>query len=128
MSRVFDCLVMTPEKIIYDGEAEFAVLQAHDGELGFLPDHMTLIGELGIGEMRIMKHHQVERIVIEGGIVEFSNNRVTVLTEIALQKQDLNIAELQEKLEILEADETCSKTFRNIERQRLKARIKLAMK
>ena len=95
MPRVFDCIVMTPEKTIFEGEAEFAVVQAHNGEIGFLPDHLPLLGELGIGEMRIMKKHQVEHMVIEGGIIEVSNNIVTVLTESAFLKQDLNADELQ---------------------------------
>ena len=112
------------------GEAEFAVIQAHNGEIGFLPDHLPLLGELGIGEMRIMKKNQVDYLLIEGGIVEVSNNTVTILTESAFLKQDLNADKLQEELETLLAsdDDTYTKTFKNAKKEKLKARLKLAMK
>ena len=130
MSRVFDCIVLTPERSIYEGQAEFTVVQAHDGEMGFLPGHMRLIGELGVGEMRIMNKDQIDRMVIEGGIVEVSNNKVTVLAENAFLKQDLNAVELQEKLKkLLEIDDgTYNKTLKFMETQKLKALIKVAMK
>jgi F-type H+-transporting ATPase subunit epsilon len=121
---------MTPEKTLYQGEVEFAVVQAHDGEMGFLPDHLPILGELGIGEMRIMNKQQVESMVIEGGIVEVSNNTVTVLTENAVLKKDLNIDNLQEELKFfLESDDdTYNKAFRKAKKEKLKARIRVAMK
>ena len=130
MALTLDCIVLTPEKTMYEGKAEFTVLQAHDGEIGFLAGHIPLIGELGIGEMRVMYKDQIERMIIEGGIVEVFNNKVTVLAEKVFMKKDLDVAKLQDELKkLLEADdETHSMTFKNIERQKIKTRIKVAMK
>jgi len=130
MSLIFDCAILTPENIIYDGKAEFVVVQMHDGEMGFLSGHMPIVGELGIGEMRIMNENGIERIAIEGGIVEYSNGKITILTEHVFMKKDLDAEKLQEDLKkLLESDDkTISKTLKEMEKQKLKARIKVAMK
>jgi F-type H+-transporting ATPase subunit epsilon len=130
MSLIFDCTVLTPEKTMYEGKAEFTVVQLYDGEMGFLPGHIPFIGELGIGEMRVMNQNQIDRMVIEGGIVEFFNNKITILAENVLMKKDLNAVKLQEDLKKLldTDDEAYSGSFKDIEKQKFKARIKVALR
>ena len=49
------CIVVTPERTIYDQPAQFVALTLYDGEIGVAPGHTPLIGRLGYGEMRIRR-------------------------------------------------------------------------
>jgi F-type H+-transporting ATPase subunit epsilon len=132
MERLLDCTILTPEKLIYEGEAGFAVVQAHNGEMGFLYDHSPLISMLGIGEVRLRNPKTTDYFVIEGGIVEIKNNKLIILAEKAFKQSDLNAAELQEKIN--EYDETIAREkpdFRErflikVEQDKLKIRLKVA--
>ena len=47
------CVVVTPERTLFDEVVEFVALPLYDGELGVLPGRAPLIGRLGFGELRI---------------------------------------------------------------------------
>ena len=127
------CSLLTPERKLYEGEAEFAVVQAYNGEMGFLVDHAPLISELGIGEIRLSEGKSVEYFVIEGGIVEILNNNMIILAEKAFKKDELDKKELEVQLKaVKEQKEKEFKAF-SIEwiqlqdqERRIKARIKVA--
>ena len=46
------CLVVTPERTLFDELVDFVALPLYDGELGVLPVRTPLIGRLGYGELR----------------------------------------------------------------------------
>jgi F-type H+-transporting ATPase subunit epsilon len=76
--------LVSPERILYSGEADMLVCRSLDGEIAFMADHAPFIGALAIGEVRIYQGGQiVERAAVHGGFVEVSNNRVTVLSDVA---------------------------------------------
>ena len=120
--------------MLFEGQVEFAVLAAHDGEIGFLPGHSPLISELGIGEVRLMDQSETDYYVIEGGIVDVRDNTVTVLAENAHKKSDLDAEGLRLKLDDLGRKDaelpSLSKEsmLLKIEQQKLKARLKVALR
>lgn len=132
MERLLDCTILTPEKLIYQGEAGFAVVQAHNGEMGFLYDHAPLISMLGIGEVRLRNPRTTDYFVIEGGVVEIKNNKLIILAERAFIKSDLNAVELQTKIDEYDqtiADEKPDFKERFIikaEQDKLRVRLKVA--
>ena len=101
MDRKISCNILTPEKIVYEGSADYIVVPAYDGEMGFLYNHAPLISELGIGEIRLKNDEQIEFIAIQGGFVEIRNNEMTVLAEDAYKKEDIDIKLTEKKLETL---------------------------
>jgi F-type H+-transporting ATPase subunit epsilon len=60
MNRKINCSILTPERTLYEGDVDMAVVQAHDGEMGFLGGHAPLISELGIGEIRLKNANSTE--------------------------------------------------------------------
>ncbi len=101
MDRKINCNVLTPEKIVFEGSADYIVVPAFDGEMGFLYNHAPLVAELGIGEVRLKNDDQVEYIAIHGGFIEIRNNEMTVLAEDAYKKEDIDIKLTEKKLEAL---------------------------
>jgi len=51
--KKLQCVVVTPEKAIFDEPAEMVILPMIDGELGVQPGHSALVGKLGKGELRL---------------------------------------------------------------------------
>ena len=132
MERLLDCTILTPEKLIYEGEAGFAVVQAYNGEMGFLYDHSPLISMLGIGEVRLRNPKTTDYFVVEGGIVEIKNNKLIILAEKAFRQSDLNAAQLKQKID--EYDQTIAQEkpgFKErflikVEQDKLRIRLKVA--
>ncbi len=132
MIRKIDCSILTPEKTLYEGSVGFAVVQAHNGEMGFLYNHAPLVSELGIGEIRLRDENKTDYLVIEGGIVEIRQNKMIILAENAYTKDELNTAEIEKRLKEINdmqfAPFSKEKYLVKIEEQKLKARLKVAMR
>jgi F-type H+-transporting ATPase subunit epsilon len=75
--------VMSPERTIFQGEADFVVAPAYDGEVGILRGHAPLMALLGEGQLRIRRGSEVERFHVAGGFLQVVDNQVTVLSERA---------------------------------------------
>jgi F-type H+-transporting ATPase subunit epsilon len=101
MDKKVYCNILTPEKVVYEGYADYVVVPAYDGEMGFLYNHAPLISELGIGEIRIKDNDEIECIAVHGGFVEVRNNEMTILAEDAYKKEDIDIILTEKKLDIL---------------------------
>jgi F-type H+-transporting ATPase subunit epsilon len=75
--------VISPERIIFEGDADQVVAPAWDGEVGILRNHAPYMVLLGTGELRVMRGNTVERFVVSGGFLQVVDNVVTILSEQA---------------------------------------------
>ena len=55
MSKIFNLTIMTPEKEVFDGDAEAVTVTTTDGVYTFLANHTPLIMPLIAGEIAIKK-------------------------------------------------------------------------
>ncbi len=93
------CIVVTPERTVYDRPAEFVALTLFDGEIGVAPGHTPMIGRLGCGEMRIRREGQAtDRYYVEGGFVEVLGDVVSVLTQRAIPAAEIDAEVARELL------------------------------
>jgi len=95
---MLQCIVVTPERTLFDQPAEFVALALFDGEIGIAPGHTPLVGRLGCGEMRIRREGQTDRYYVEGGFVEVQGDVVSVLTQRAVPAAEIDEAVAQEQL------------------------------
>src|SRR5947209_17173501 len=77
------CVVVTPERTLFDELVDFVALPLYDGELGVLPGRTPLIGRLGYGELRTRTGGATRRYFVDGGFVQVRDDVVTVLTNRA---------------------------------------------
>jgi F-type H+-transporting ATPase subunit epsilon len=76
--------LVSPERILYSGEAEMVVCRTVDGgEIAFLAGHAPFLGALGDGLVRIKTASGEEVAAVHGGFVEVRDNKVTVLSDVA---------------------------------------------
>lgn len=89
--------VVSAEKSIFSGLAEFVALPGESGELGILPGHVPLITRIKPGTVRIkLPHDKEELIFVAGGLLEVQPGLVTVLADTAIRGADLDQAKAQE--------------------------------
>ena len=75
--------VISPESVLFDGEAQSVVAPAFDGEVGILENHAPLMTLLGKGELRLGGGGADRRFTIDGGFLQVVDNVVRVVTERA---------------------------------------------
>ena len=96
---MIQCIIVTPERTLYDQPAEFVALTLYDGEIGIAAGHTPMIGRLGYGEMRVRREgEQTDRYYIEGGFVEVLDDVVSVLTQRAVPAGEIDAAVAREQL------------------------------
>ncbi|MCK9989628.1 MAG: F-type H+-transporting ATPase subunit epsilon [Rugosibacter sp.] len=89
--------VVSAEKSIFSGLAEFVALPGESGELGILPGHMPLITRIKPGTVRIkLPYDKEELIFVAGGLLEVQPGLVTVLADTAIRGADLDQAKALE--------------------------------
>ena len=71
--------VISPERVLFEGEAASVVAPAFDGEVGILDNHAPMMTLLGKGSLRLGD----KRFDIEGGFLQVVDNNVRVVTEKA---------------------------------------------
>jgi F-type H+-transporting ATPase subunit epsilon len=88
--KQLQCVVVTPEKTLFDELVDFVALPLYDGEAGILPGRSPLIGRLGYGELRTKAPNGVHRYFVDGGFAQVRDNVVTVLTSRAIPADQLD--------------------------------------
>lgn len=73
--------IITPDKELFNGEADSIVLPGIEGSLGIWNNHAPLITALKAGKVEIKDAGKAQDFDIKGGVVEVLNNRVVVLAE-----------------------------------------------
>ena len=84
--------LVSPERILYTGEADMVVCRTSDGEIAFLNGHAPFVGALGIAVVRVKRPDGEEiRAAVHGGFVEVRDNRVTVLSDVAELPEQIDV-------------------------------------
>jgi len=71
--------VISPDKTVWDAEAEEVILPSTTGQLGILSGHAPLMTALDVGVMRVRPEKNWEAIALMGGFAEIENDEVTIL-------------------------------------------------
>lgn len=77
--------LVSPERILFSGESTGVVARTiGGGDIAFLPNHAPFIGALDIHPVVIHQETGPDVVVaVHGGFVEVSENRVTILSDVA---------------------------------------------
>ena len=90
----FQCTVVTPEQQVLDEQVTHAIVPAHDGQVGILTDRAPLLVKLGVGELRLdVAGGQRRAFLIDGGVAQMKDNRLTIVTDDAIPAAEINADE-----------------------------------
>ncbi|MEA2900343.1 MAG: F-type H+-transporting ATPase subunit epsilon [Actinomycetota bacterium] len=107
MAEAMHVELVSPERILYSGEAEMVVCRTVDGgEIAFLAGHAPFLGALGEGLVRIKTSSGEEVAAVHGGFVEVRDNKVTVLSDVAELASQVNVERARRAKEAAERKES----------------------
>jgi len=75
--------IVTPERKVIDADVDSVTVPTASGEAGIMPAHAPLISALKPGIVTVINKGNAEKLAVSTGFVEVSNNRVSVLTDVA---------------------------------------------
>ena len=75
--------IVTPERKVIDAEVDSVTVPTLSGEAGIMPQHAPLISALKPGVVTVTTKGNAEKLAVGTGFGEVSNNRVSVLTDVA---------------------------------------------
>jgi F-type H+-transporting ATPase subunit epsilon len=92
--------LVSAERRLWSGEAEMVVARTTEGELGVLPGHQPLLGELIAGPVRIITPDGSEVVAaVHGGFLSVTGEGVSILGDIAELATDIDRARAQASLD-----------------------------
>ena len=94
----FQLDIVTPEKTIFSDTVEDVYLPGSEGEMGVLDMHAALVSPLSPGELRYKKDGKIEELAVGEGFVEVSDDKVSVLSDLAIGEDAIDEAQVEEAM------------------------------
>jgi F-type H+-transporting ATPase subunit epsilon len=82
--------IVTPDARVYSETVDTVVVPTVEGEVGILPGHIPLVAQLGAGELRATKGGRTELLVVGGGFLQVSGDKVSILADSAIEEQKID--------------------------------------
>jgi len=77
--------VISPERVLFEGEVEQVIAPAFDGEVGILSRHAPMMTLLGSGRLQLTGGAGAQSFDVEGGFLQVADDVVRVVTERATE-------------------------------------------
>jgi F-type H+-transporting ATPase subunit epsilon len=92
MPDAFPVQLVSPEQVLFDGEAEMVVCRPVEGAIAFLNGHVPYLGALADDEVRILLPGDGEEAAaVHGGFVQMTGERLVVLSDLAELKEQIDV-------------------------------------
>jgi F-type H+-transporting ATPase subunit epsilon len=97
--RQLFCRIITPERTIFDGEADLVIARIADGEIGVLVDHAPVVSTVEIGDVRVHQGDERRVFATSDGFFKVSENLVQILVEEAIPAGEIDVDEAENRVE-----------------------------
>ena len=88
--------ILTPEAEVLKEEVDEVIVPTVNGEIGILPNHVSLLTQLMPGELLIKNNGKTHLFAITGGYLEVNNNQVNILGNYAIRAEDIEVSKAEE--------------------------------
>ena len=88
--------IVTPNAVVYSEDVEMVTLQGVEGQMGIYPQHVRLMTQLVPGEMVVHKSGHDDFLAVGEGLVEITNDRVAIVTDMAVPADNIDEAKAEE--------------------------------
>lgn len=89
--------IVTGERVVLsESDVDMVIAPGADGTLGILPKHAPLISSLAAGELRVKKGNREDSIVVFGGFIEVTPEKVIILADTAERIDDIDVSRAEE--------------------------------
>ena len=95
--------LVSPEKFVFSGEVDQVDVPGVEGDFGVLAGHAPVVAAIRPGILTVMSGGTQQKIIVLGGLAEVSDKGLTVLADVATELEELDRAELADKISQMEA-------------------------
>jgi len=88
--------VVTPDATVYSEDVDMVTLPGVEGQMGVQPQHVRLMTQLVPGELIVHKSGHDEFMAVGEGLVEITNERVSIVTNMAIAMDKIDEAAAEE--------------------------------
>jgi F-type H+-transporting ATPase subunit epsilon len=86
----FQFNLVSPEKLLFNGQVEQVDVPGAEGDLGVLAGHAPFVTTLRPGILTVYREGGNLRVAVSGGFAEVSDAGLTVLADVAVPVEDVN--------------------------------------
>jgi F-type H+-transporting ATPase subunit epsilon len=94
--------LVSPEQLAFSGEVDQVDIPGAEGDFGVLAGHAPVVAAIRPGILTITTDGAHQKVVVLGGLAEVSDNRLTVLADVATSIQEVDRAQLRETITAME--------------------------
>ncbi len=99
-TALFSLRVVASNKTFYDGKAQYLKVETLDGQMGFMAHHAPIVVAVEVGELDIRKPDgELISVEVGKGILQFANNRLTLLVDTLETAEEIDVRRAQEAKE-----------------------------
>ncbi|HUA09360.1 MAG TPA: ATP synthase F1 subunit epsilon [Candidatus Acidoferrales bacterium] len=102
MANTIPFKLITPTRVVFEGDAELVIAVTTEGEEGILPSHAPFLAALkpGIVRANVVAEGKTERLELatREGFMQALPDRLTILVDEALRYDDIDVAAAREEL------------------------------
>ena len=95
----FPLKIVTPDGLIYDGNAEMVIVRTITGDMAFLARHINCVAPLGMGRATIIVDGQKRYAACIGGMITVVDGTVTLVPTTFEWADDIDAARAQASLD-----------------------------
>ena len=95
--------LVSPEKLAFSGDVDQVGVPGVEGDFGVLSGHAPVVAAVRPGILTITADGRHQKIIVLGGLAEVSDNRLTVLADVATSTADIDRAQFAETIAEMEA-------------------------
>ncbi|TYT21469.1 F0F1 ATP synthase subunit epsilon [Corynebacterium urealyticum] len=99
------------EKALWSGTATAVIAETTEGEIGVLPGHEPLLGQLVENGVVIIRTTEGEKLVaaVQGGFLSVSSKKITVLADSAVWADEVDQADAEARVHEASSEEEKSR-------------------
>lgn len=96
MAETLRLEIVTPEGMVYSEDVELVTLPGVEGQFGVYPQHVPLMTQMVPGEFIVRKDGRDTYIAAGEGLIDVTADRVSVLTDMAVEADRIDEAKAEE--------------------------------
>ena len=88
--------IVTPDATVYAENGDQVVVPTANGKIDILPHHVPIIDKLIAGDLKVERNGVVEYLAVSSGFVEVYSDKVSILTDEAINISDQDDSKIEE--------------------------------
>ena len=91
--------IVTPSETVYSEEVDHVVIPTSSGKIDVLPNHVPVLDKLIAGDIKVEKDGITEYLAVGSGFVEVYAEKVSLLTDQAINVNNTEESEIEEAIQ-----------------------------